>query len=361
MSSIWGNKLKISIFGESHGEGIGVTIDGFPSGYDVDLDFINIQMNRRRPGKSKLSTARSEKDKLNILSGIFKGKTTGSPICCIIYNEDKKSNDYDKIKNLPRPGHSDYTASVKYSGYNDYRGGGHFSGRLTAPLVFAGALCMSMLQKNYSIFVASHIQKIHGIEDEKPKLSHINKEYLEKLSSMDFPVLSIEQGEIMQNEILCAKDKLDSVGGIVETFVINMPVGIGEPLFDSIESRLSHMLFSIPAVKGLEFGDGFNFADMYGSEANDEYYITNDGDIRTYTNNNGGILGGLTNGMPITFKICIKPTPSIAKEQNTVNLENKVNDKINIEGRHDPCIVQRAIPVIECATALVLLDFLLKE
>ena len=359
MSSIWGNKLKISIFGESHGEGIGVIIDGFPSGFEVDLDFINNQMSRRRPGKNKLSTARSEADKPNIISGIFNGKTTGAPICCIIYNEDKKSKDYDKIKNLPRPGHSDYPASIKYKSFNDYRGGGHFSGRLTAPLVFAGALCMSILQKNYDVFIASHIQNIHGIEDKKLKLSHINKAYYEKLSSMEFPVISLEQGEIMKNEILCAKEKLNSVGGIVETFVINMPAGIGEPLFDSVESRLSHMMFSIPAVKGIEFGDGFDLINKYGSEANDQYYINEDGEIKTTTNSNGGILGGLTNGMPITFKTCIKPTPSIAKEQNTVNLENKENDKISIEGRHDPCIVQRAVPVIECATAIVLLDFLL--
>lgn len=361
MSSIWGNKLKISIFGESHGEGIGVTIDGFPSGFEIDLDFINNQMNRRRTGKNKLSTSRNEADKLNIISGIFNGRTTGAPICCIIYNEDKKSKDYEKIKNLPRPGHSDYTASIKYNDFNDYRGGGHFSGRLTAPLVFAGALCMSILQKNYNVFIASHIQSIHGVEDEKLKLSDINKEGFEKLSNMDFPVLSHEQGEIMKNEILIAKDKLDSVGGIVETFVINMPVGIGEPMFDSVESRLSHMMFSIPAVKGIEFGDGFEFAKLYGSEANDEYYINDKGEIRTATNSNGGILGGLTTGMPITFKTCIKPTPSIAKEQKTVNLENKENDLIRIEGRHDPCIVGRAVPVIECATAIVLLDFILNS
>lgn len=358
MSSIWGNKLKISVFGESHGEGIGVTIDGFPSGFEVDLDFINNQMNRRRPGKNKLSTTRNEADKLNIISGIFNGKTTGAPICCIIYNEDKKSKDYEKIINCPRPGHSDYTASVKYNGFNDYRGGGHFSGRLTALLVFAGALCMSLLQKKYNIYIASHIQNIHGVEDESLKLSDMNIEYLEKLSSMDFPVLSIEQGESMKKEILGAKDRLDSVGGIIETCVINMPVGIGEPMFDSVESRLSHMIFSIPAVKGIEFGDGFELAKLYGSEANDEFYIDSNECIKTYTNNNGGILGGLTNGMPITFKTCIKPTPSIAIKQNTVNIVNKQNTEISIEGRHDPCIVQRAMPVIECATAIVLLDFL---
>ncbi len=334
MSSIFcGSKLKISIFGESHGEAIGVTIDGFPAGYEVDLDFIEEQMNRRRSNKSELSTARNEEDKLNIISGIFKGKTTGAPICCIIYNKDKKSSDYDKIKNTPRPSHSDYTASVKYKGFNDYRGAGHFSGRLTAGIVFAGALCMSMLQKSYDVSIASHIKNIHGVEGD----------------------------EAMKKEILSAKNNLDSVGGIIESIVNNMPVGIGEPWFDSVESRLSHMIFSIPSVKGIEFGAGFNFASLYGSEANDQYCVDNDGKITTYTNNNGGIVGGLTNGMPIVFRTCIKPTPSIAKEQKTINLKNMENENISIEGRHDPCIVHRALPVIDCATAIVLLDFILNE
>lgn len=334
MSSVfYGSKLKISIFGESHGEAIGVTIDGFPAGFEVDLAFIEEQMNRRKPNKSELSTARNEDDKLNIISGIFEGKTTGVPICCIIYNKDKKSSDYDKIKNTPRPSHSDYTASVKYKGFNDYRGAGHFSGRLTAGIVFAGALCMSMLQKSYDVSIASHIKNIHGAESD----------------------------EDMKKEILSAKNNLDSVGGIIESIVNNMPVGIGEPWFDSVESRLSHMIFSIPSVKGIEFGAGFKFASLYGSEANDQYYVDNDGKITTYTNSNGGIVGGLTNGMPIVFRTCIKPTPSIAKEQKTVNLKNMENENISINGRHDPCIVHRAMPVIDCATAIVLLDFILNE
>lgn len=334
MSSIfYGSKLKISIFGESHGEAIGVTIDGFPAGFEIDFDFIEEMMNRRRANKSELSTARNEDDKLNIISGIFEGKTTGAPICCIIYNNDKKSSDYDKLKNTPRPSHSDYTANIKYKGFNDYRGAGHFSGRLTAGIVFAGALCMSMLQKNHGVSITSKIKNIHGAEDE----------------------------EAMKREILSAKNNLDSVGGIIESIVSNMPVGIGEPWFDSIESRLSHMIFSIPSVKGIEFGAGFNFANLYGSEANDQYYIDSNGKIMTYSNNNGGIVGGLTNGMPIIFRTCIKPTPSIAKEQKTVNLKNMENENISIVGRHDPCIVHRAMPVIDCATAIVLLDFILYE
>lgn len=332
MSSIFcGLKLKISIFGESHGEAIGVTIDGFPAGFEIDFDFIQKMMNRRKANKSELSTARNEDDKLNIISGIFEDKTTGSPICCIIYNNDKKSSDYEKIKNTPRPSHSDYTASIKFKGFNDYRGAGHFSGRLTAGIVFVGALCLSMLQKNHGVSITSHIKNIHGAKDE----------------------------EAMKREILSAKNNLDSVGGIIETFVSNMPVGIGEPWFDSIESRLSHMIFSIPSVKGIEFGAGFDFAGLYGSEANDQYYIDSNGKIMTYSNNNGGIVGGLTNGMPIIFRTCIKPTPSIAKEQKTVNLKSMKNENISIMGRHDPCIVNRAMPVIDCATAIVLLDFIL--
>ncbi len=332
MSSIFcGSKLKISIFGESHGEAIGVTIDGFPAGFKIDQAFIDNQMDKRRPNKGELTSSRNEEDKINIISGIFEGKTTGAPICCIIKNNDKRSSDYEKIKETPRPGHSDYTANIKYKGFNDYRGAGHFSGRLTAGIVFAGALCMSMLQKNYNITINSKIKSIHGIEDE----------------------------EAMKNEVLLAKNNLDSVGGIIESAINNVPAGIGEPFFDSIESRLSHMIFSIPSVKGIEFGEGFNFASLYGSEANDEYYVDNNKDIKAYTNNNGGIIGGLTNGMPIVFRTCIKPTPSIAKEQRTVNLKNMINEKIRIEGRHDPCIVYRALPVIDSATAIVILDFIL--
>lgn len=334
MSSIFeGSSLKISIFGESHGEAIGVTIDGFPAGFEIDYGFIQLMMDKRRANNSELSTARNEDDKLNIISGTFQDKTTGAPICCIIYNNDKRSSDYEKIKNTPRPSHSDYPASLKYKGFNDYRGAGHFSGRLTAGLVFAGALCMSMLNKNHSIRIESSIKSIHGLEFD----------------------------EAMKKEILLAKSNKDSVGGIIESHVLNMPVGIGEPWFDSIESRISHMIFSIPSVKGIEFGAGFNFANMYGSEANDQYYIDNNRKVQSYTNNNGGIIGGLSNGMPIVFRTCIKPTPSIAKEQKTVNLINMTDEMINIEGRHDPCIVYRALPVIDCATAIVILDFLLNN
>lgn len=360
MSSIWGNKIKISVFGESHGEGIGVVIDGFASGFEIDNEFIKNQMARRAPGKKEITTSRNEGDEFNIISGVFNGKTTGAPICAVIYNNDKKSKDYDKIKNLVRPSHSDYTASVKYNGFNDYRGGGHFSGRLTAPIVFAGALCMLMLEKQYNISIGSHIQKIYNVEDEKLELAHINMDTQKKLSNMDFPVLSIEKGERMKEEILKAKENFDSVGGIIETFILNMPAGIGEPMFDSIESRLSHMLFSIPGIKGIEFGEGFDLASMYGSKANDAFYIK-DKQVLTKTNNNGGILGGLSTGMPITFKTCIKPTPSIAQEQETVDISTMENSRLCIDGRHDPCIVPRAVPAIECATAIVVLDFILNR
>ena len=360
MSSIWGNKLKVSVFGESHGSEIGVVIDGFLPGYEIDMDYINTQMSRRRPGNSSVSSNRKEEDRVEIVSGVLNGVTTGAPICGIIHNEDARSKDYETIKNTPRPGHSDFTAHMKYNGFNDYRGGGHFSGRLTAPLVFAGALCMSILEKKYGICIGSHIFCIHNAYDIALKNESMRSALCKKLSKMDFPVLSETKGNFMKEEIEKAKESLDSVGGVIETFVLKVPMGIGEPMFDSVESRLSHLLFSIPGVKGVEFGAGFNIASMYGSEANDEY-ISNGKKIYTKTNNNGGIVGGLTNGMPIVFRTAIKPTPSIGKEQATVDLETMENTKIKIVGRHDPCIVPRAIPAIEAATAIVVLDFLLNS
>ncbi|QSX06090.1 chorismate synthase [Sedimentibacter sp. zth1] len=360
MSSIWGNKLKISIFGESHGTAIGVTIDGFKSGFEVDFEYINEQMKRRAPGRNILQTSRKEDDEYEILSGVFNGITTGSPICAIIHNKDRKSKDYEKIKNFPRPSHSDYPAYVKYDGFNDYRGGGHFSGRLTAPLVFAGALCKSYLEKKYNILIGSHIKKVYHIEDEKLTLQNINVNMFNKLKCLDFPTINDVASEKMKNEILKAKEENNSVGGDVEVFVLNMPVGIGEPMFDSIESRISHMMFSIPAIKGIEFGDGFDISNSKGFDANDNYCMEKD-KIMTKSNHNGGVLGGLSTSMPIIFNTAIKPTPSIAQEQDTVDLLANKDTRLLIEGRHDPCIVQRAVPVIECATAIVLLDLLLNK
>lgn len=360
MSSIWGNKLKVSIFGESHGEAIGVVIDNLIPGIEIDMDYINKQMARRAPGRSQLATMRSESDSVGLLSGVFNGITTGAPLCAVIYNEDKKSKDYRKLRDNMRPGHSDYPAFIKYEGFNDYRGGGHFSGRITAPLLFAGALAMSILEKYKGIYVASHISSIYNVEDDKISFDNCETNCFNYLKDMDFPVLSEEKGEYMKKEILKAKEKQDSVGGTVETIITNIPAGYGEPFFDSAESRLSHMIFSIPAVKGIEFGAGFNIAKMLGSSSNDAYFL-HDGKIFAKTNNNGGILGGITNGMPIVFKTAIKPTPSITLPQDTVNVASMENTVLQVEGRHDPCIVPRAVPVIEGASALVILDLIMER
>lgn len=357
MSSTWGNKIKISLFGESHGEGIGIVINNLPPGVELDLDYIDRQMDRRKPGTNEMSTSRKESDKYNILSGFFNGKTTGSPLCAIIFNENKNSKDYCILKDNMRPGHSDYPAFIKYKGNNDYRGGGHFSGRITAPLLFAGAIAMQILESR-NIHIGSRIKSIYNIEDNN--LPQLDKLSLNNLKSMDFPAVTQEKATEMKTAILDAKGKGDSVGGIVETYVINLNAGYGEPFFDSVESQLSHMIFSIPAVKGLEFGLGFDISKLNGSSANDQYYVE-DGKIHAKTNNNGGLLGGITNGMPIIFRTALKPTPSIYIEQQTINVNNMENVNLQIEGRHDPCIVPRALPVIEGATALVILDLILQR
>lgn len=358
MSSIIGNKLKISIFGESHGEAIGVVIDGMPAGYDIDFENVHKELRRRAPGQNQYSTSRKEKDIPRVLSGIFEGKTTGAPISAIIENTNTISKDYSKLKVMPRPSHADYPAMIKYSGFNDYRGGGHFSGRLTALIVFAGAICKEIL-KTKDIYIGSHIKSINNIKDETFDKVKVDFKTLENLSTMEFPTLNKESQEKMKLKIIEAKENLDSVGGIIEGAIINLPVGLGSPMFDSVESVISQMLFSIPGVKGVEFGDGFEISKLYGSQAKDEYYFDND-IIKTYENHNGGILGGITTGMPIIFSVAIKPTSSIGQKQRTINLSTNKNDILEIEGRHDPCIVQRAVPVIECAVAISILDILLQ-
>ncbi|MGO1043660.1 chorismate synthase [Clostridioides difficile] len=356
MSGIWGNNLKISIFGESHGNAIGINIDGLPAGIELDLDKIDKEMKRRAPGKSSISTSRNESDIPEILSGYFDGKTTGTPLCAIIRNSDTRSKDYGEVKNLMRPGHADYTGHIKYSGFNDYRGGGHFSGRITAPLVFCGAICKQILSKE-GIEIGAHIKKIKNIEDKGFNYVDISRQELLNLQNLELPLLDLSKEEAIKNTILDAKNQGDSVGGIIECAVVGIDVGVGNPFFDSVESTLSHLLFSVPAIKGVEFGLGFDITDMYGSQSNDEMYY--DGDtIKSKTNNNGGIVGGITTGMPIIFKVAIKPTPSISKQQNTVNIKDKKNDVLAIKGRHDPCIVQRAIPVIEAVTAIGIFDLM---
>lgn len=327
MSSVWGNKLKVSVFGESHGKAIGAVIDGFPAGFQIDFEKILTEMKRRAPGNDEFSTTRKEEDFPNILSGVTNDITNGFPLCAVIENAAKRSSDYESLKNSPRPGHADYTATVKYNGFADMRGGGHFSGRLTAPIVFAGALCKQYLESK-GIYISAKILEIHG----------------EKVN--------------IHEEILKAKSDGDSVGGIIECVATGVKAGIGEPMFYSLESAISSFVFSVPAVKGIEFGAGFGVAKLKGSECNDEFMIEN-GEVKTKTNNSGGILGGISNGMPIVFRVAMKPTPSIYMEQNSINLVEMKECKLNIKGRHDPCIVPRAVPVIEAACAIAILDLML--
>ncbi|MDU2672690.1 MAG: chorismate synthase [Clostridium sp.] len=356
MSGMWGNKIKVSIFGESHGNAIGINIDGLPSGLQLNLEDIAYEMRRRAPGKSPLSTARSEEDIPEILSGYFNGKTTGTPLCAIIRNTNTRSKDYSLLKDVMRPGHADYSGNIRYNGFNDYRGGGHFSGRITAPLVFAGAVCKQIL-KEKGIIVAAHVKSIKNVKDKSFLDSTLDLNYLNSLKSFELPLIDKSIEENMRKEILEAKEDMDSVGGTIECGVFGISAGVGNPFFDSVESTLAHLLFSVPAVKGVEFGRGFELTSMRGSEANDEIYY-DDGVVKTKTNNNGGILGGITNGMPIIFTTAIKPTSSIGKKQNTINIGSKENTILKVEGRHDPCIVQRAIPVIEAVTAIAICELL---
>ena len=356
MGSTWGNKIKLSLFGESHGVGIGITIDGLPSGIELDLEAIKLEMRRRATGKNKLTTARKETDEFEILSGYFNGFTTGAPLSIVIRNNDQKSRDYSKIKDIARPAHADYTGNIRYNGYNDYRGGGHFSGRLTAPIVFAGAVAKQVLAKE-GIYIGSHIKSIKDVEDRDFSKEDLHQNKFIELSKQQLPFLDESLGEKSKELILKARENHDSVGGIIECAIIGMKPGIGNPFFNSIESQLSSLMFSIPAVKGVEFGAGFDITKLFGSEANDEIYIEG-GKVVTATNHNGGIVGGISNGMPITFKVAIKPTPSISKVQNTINIKTMEETKFEIVGRHDPCIVPRALVVVEAMAAIGVLDFI---
>lgn len=358
MSSAWGNSIKVTIFGESHGDCIGAVIDGLPSGIAIDMDSVERFMARRRPGKDPYSTMRKESDIPEIVSGMRDGVLTGAPLTMLIRNTDIRSKDYAENACLARPSHADYAAHIKYSGKNDKRGGGHFSGRLTAPLVFAGAIASQLLMKR-GIIVGSHIKSIAHIADE-PFGTDISAEMLQRLSAMDFPIINDFAGTQMKAEILQAKEACDSVGGIIECAIVGIKAGIGDPIFDGVENRISSIIFGIPAIKGIEFGGGFELTKKRGSAANDELYAE-DGEVRCYTNNNGGITGGITNGMPVVFRVAIKPTPSIAKPQSTINLDTFQNSVIEIKGRHDPCIVQRAAPVVEAAAAIAVLDMLSEE
>ena len=354
MGSVFGRNLKISLFGESHGKGIGVIIDGFPAGVSVKMDHITREMNRRKPGGS-LATTRKEADEVEILSGIFNGYTTGAPIGAIIRNTDLSSSDYTQYYDIPRPSHSDYPASVKYRNHHDIRGGGHFSARITAPLVFAGALCQEYLAEK-GISVAAHLYAIKDILDDG--LSAMAEEGYAFLKDKSFPVINDAAGEAMQAVICTAKERGDSVGGMIECGIYGFPPGVGDPFFDSLESTISHMIFSVPAVKGIEFGDGFRMVNAFGSENND-CYIQNNGKISTATNHAGGICGGISTGMPIVFRAVLKPTASIYLPQHTINVKTMQDTTLQIQGRHDPCVAVRGVPVIEAAAAIAATEALL--
>lgn len=354
MANIFGKYLTISLFGESHGQSVGAVLDGIPAGETIDWELVREAMARRAPGKNLLSTARKETDDFEIQSGYFKEHTTGTPLCFRICNVDQHSRDYDSLRHIMRPGHADFTGHVRYDGFNDYRGGGHFSGRLTAPLVFAGAIAAQLLERR-GITIGVHIQQIGNIKDRQFCPMGEDAALLKSLRKKRLPLLEEDKAAPIENLITQTKGELDSVGGIIEGMVVGLPAGLGEPFFDSVESMLSHMFFSIPAVKGIEFGDGFLLSGMHGSEANDAMQYK-EGKVITMSNHNGGILGGITNGMPLVFRLVIKPTPSIGRKQETIDLDTQENCSIEIKGRHDPCIVQRAVPVIEAVTAWTLLD-----
>ncbi|MDD3393868.1 MAG: chorismate synthase [Clostridia bacterium] len=355
MSSNFGDKVKISIFGQSHSDAIGVVIDGLPVGEEIDLEEAQRFLDRRAPGKNAYSTPRKEGDRVRVVSGLFNGKTCGAPICAMIENTNTRSKDYEQLKNMPRPGHADFTAEIKYGGFQDYRGGGHFSGRLTAPLCFAGAVCLQILKRR-GICVGAHILSIHEGKDESFDAVGLTKEELAEVIAKEFPVIKDKAAEEMKDIIQKAREQGDSVGGIIESIALGLPVGIGEPMFDGLESKLSSILFAIPAVKGVEFGEGFGVAELFGSENNDSFYIEETGEVKTKTNHHGGSLGGISSGMPLVIRAAFKPTPSISKEQATVSLKDGGNTVLSVTGRHDPCIVPRAVPCVEAAMAIAILD-----
>lgn len=358
MSSEFGKTLKISVFGQSHGKAIGVNIDGLPAGESIDLDALNAFMARRKPGKSPLSTSRKEADAPVFLSGLENGVTCGFPLCAIIENGDQHSSDYDELREKPRPGHADYTAWVKWHGAADMRGGGHFSGRLTAPLCIAGGIAKQILARR-SIFVGAHLLEVAGIPDQ-PFPLRPDAALFDAVAAKTFPVLEDGAGERMQAAILAARKDGDSVGGVIQCAAVGLPAGLGDPMFDGLENRLAAALFGIPAVKGLEFGAGFAASRCRGSENNDPFTVE-DGRVVTTSNHAGGILGGISTGMPLVFQLAMKPTPSISKPQHTVSLPNMEDAELVVRGRHDPCIAHRAVPVAEAVTAAVLLDVLLEK
>ena len=353
MSSFFGQQLRLSLFGQSHGEAIGITMDGFPAGMRIDMLRLRQEMARRAPGQSSLTTPRKEPDEPELLSGVLDGRTTGQPICAIIRNTNTRSRDYGEGVDLLRPGHADYTGHVRYYGFEDWRGGGHFSGRLTAPIVFAGALCSQWLGDK-GVDIACHSQQLGSVRDGS-FLDYPPDADTAHLRQMALPVLTPGLDAAMEAEVLQAREAQDSVGGVLECRVTGLPAGLGAPFFDSVESVLSHLMFSIPAVKGVAFGEGFGFAELSGSAANDAFRME-EGRVVTETNHSGGVQGGITNGMPLIFRCVIRATPSIARPQRTVSLQRGENAELCIHGRHDPCILPRAVPVVEAMTAIGLME-----
>lgn len=359
MSSTFDGNIRISIFGQSHSGGIGCVIDGLPSGEKIDIDELHAFLSRRAPGKNAWSTPRKEADIPEILSGLADGMTCGAPLSAVIRNTNTRSQDYSDLRDIPRPGHADYTAHIRYGGYQDVAGGGHFSGRLTAPLCIAGGICKQILKRR-GITIGAHILRIKDETDTPFHPVNLTAEDLLAPGRKDFPVLDDSAAQRMQAAVQAAREAGDSVGGIIECVATGVPAGIGDPMFDGMENRIARIVFAIPAVKGVEFGAGFDVARMTGSENNDPYFMDG-GTIRTRTNNAGGILGGITSGMPVIFRAAVKPTPSIAREQESVSLSRKENATLAVRGRHDPCIVPRAVPVMEAAMAIAILDALLER
>ncbi len=352
MSSFFGQHLHLALFGQSHGEAIGITMDGFPAGMTIDMERVMAEMQRRAPGQSSLTTPRKEGDVPEILSGVLNGRTTGQPICAIIRNTNTRSKDYGEGVDLLRPGHADYTGHVRYFGFEDWRGGGHFSGRLTAPIVFAGALCSQWLEQQ-GVEIASHIQQLGSVKDTS-FMDDVPVNVAE-LKKMHLPVLVKDLDAEMEKEAMAALAEKDSIGGVIECRITGLPAGLGAPFFDSVESVLSQLMFSVPAVKGVEFGEGFGFAALRGSQANDPFRMEND-KIVTTANHSGGVQGGITNGMPVIFRCAVRATPSIGQAQQTVSLQKGENAELAIHGRHDPCILPRAVPVIEAMAAIGIME-----
>jgi len=360
VSSEIGNRVKLSVFGESHGEMIGCTLHNLPAGEVIDMEEVAVQMARRAPGNDPTATSRKESDLPRVVSGYYAGVTTGTPLTAVIVNENTRSGDYAAQQAVPRPGHADYTGAVRYDGANDIRGGGHFSGRLTAPIVFAGAVCRQILARR-GITVGAHIYAIADVKDTPFDAVKVDEDLLSTLSQSSFSLIDGEKELLMRAAVERARVKADSVGGVIELAVTGLPVGVGSPMFGGVENVLSAMLFGIPAVKGVEFGDGFALSTMFGSEANDSYHYDEDGNLTLLSNHNGGILGGITDGAPLIVRVAIKPTPSIGQVQASIDMIEGTNTTTVVRGRHDPCIVPRAVPVVEAAACVALLDLLESE